>query len=59
MPRICNIMGNRVITIDSCKEKSEKELVDKWKKLCLSKYGFGGIKKRILELIKEDLKKSE
>ena len=31
-------------------------LID-WKRGCLNNYGMGGIKKRLVDIIKEDLKK--
>lgn len=34
---------------------SENGEIDEWKKLCLSKYGIGGIKKRFIEVVKSDL----
>jgi hypothetical protein len=37
-------------------EESECEIVKKWKRKVYDMYGMGGIKKRVLELIKEDLK---
>lgn len=48
------IYGKRlVIELD----KKFVDYVEKWKRLWLSKYGLGGIKKRIQEIIEEDLKK--
>jgi len=50
-------MKQDIIVIRPSKTNREKEaeMIIKWKKLCEFKYGYGGIKKRIFEIIEEDL----
>ena len=38
-------------------DKEDTSLLIEWKKSCLGKNGSGGIKKRVVEFVKEDLKK--
>jgi len=40
-------------------QKREAEMIVRWKKLCEFKWGHGGIKKRIFEVIEEDLNNQE
>jgi len=39
--------------------KEDISMLEEYKKLCMGLYGNGGIKKRIVEIIKEDFKKLE
>jgi len=36
-------------------DDEEKQMLENWKRLMMQKKGFGGIKQRIIEVIKEDL----
>ena len=38
-------------------DKEDTSLLIEWKKSCLGKNGSGGIKKRVVEFVKEDLKR--
>lgn len=42
-----------VIEIDT----KDIEILKRWKRLCLLAYGIGGIRKRFIEVIKEDFEK--
>ena len=49
-------MGDRMDRLVVEVNKEDVSLLSEWKRLCMFMYGNGGIKKRIIEIIKKDLK---
>lgn len=47
-----------VLTINFDDKKLREKFIN-WKRLILGRYGYGGIKKRFIEVIERDLKEGE
>jgi len=48
-------MQTEKISVKAIEGSEEDKLFKDWKKHCLNLYGAGGIKKRMVELVKKDL----